>query len=67
MHGKVVKKMTKKNTPRYYEMRYPVSQLRYGRTLVVSKVKFAPDSDPANKTLRMTFTRCRPANPRFTG
>ena len=67
IYGKLVKTLTKRNKTVFYQLNYPVSRLRYGRSLVTARVTFVENSTPATKTLKIRLSRCRPATPRFTG
>jgi hypothetical protein len=67
LDGKKVKTLRKPTKGDTYTLTVNGRKLRYGAHRVKAVVVFKPNVNPAKKTLSLTFTRCRPAKPKFTG
>jgi uncharacterized repeat protein (TIGR01451 family) len=65
--GRKVKTLHKPTSGSTYTLTVNGKKLRYGAHKVKAVVTFQSGVTPAKKTLSLTFTRCRPATPKFTG
>ena len=64
-----MKTLTAPNNGKRYSYRVQPRKLRFGIHRITAKIVFLPASDTKPKTLKLAFTRCRPAivKPEFTG
>ncbi|MGZ4269568.1 MAG: MSCRAMM family protein, partial [Solirubrobacteraceae bacterium] len=67
--GRKVATRTKPDKKGRWTISLRLRSLRYGVHTVRAQVRFAADSQTKTKTMRLSFTRCRPAivRPKFTG
>jgi hypothetical protein len=66
--GKKVKTLTKPNYKgTYFRLVVNGKKLRFGAHRVKAVVVFQSGVKPSRKTLTLTFARCKPVKPKFTG
>jgi uncharacterized repeat protein (TIGR01451 family) len=65
--GRKVRTLTKPTSGTTYTLTVDGRKLRFGAHKVKAVVVFQRGVTPAKRTLALTFTRCAPAKPKFTG